>query len=94
MLGFEWDEDKARRNVEKHGVSFDEAKVVFDDPFAFIRYDERFDYGEERFVVIGMTSLNMLYVVAVDRDGPVRIISARKATKEETNVYFKAAHRR
>jgi uncharacterized protein len=91
---FEWDEDKARQNVIKHGVTFDEAKAVFSDPFAFMRYDDRFDYGEERFIVIGMSAAKVLYVVAVERDGPIRIISARKATKEEAHVYVKAAHGR
>jgi uncharacterized protein len=91
MLVFEWDEFKARQNIAKHGVSFDEAKAVFSDPFAFIRYDERFDYGEDRLIVIGMTASKVLCIVAVERDGPIRIISARKATKEEANVYYKTS---
>ncbi len=88
---FEWDDEKARQNIIKHGVTFDEAKAVFSDPFAFMRYDDRFDYGEDRFVIIGMSAAKVLYVVAVERDGPIRIISARKATREEADVYFKAA---
>lgn len=91
---FKWDEDKARQNIIKHGVTFDEAKAVFSDPFAFVRYDDRFDYGEDRFIVIGMSAAKVLVVVAVERDGPIRIISARKATKEEADVYFKAANGR
>jgi uncharacterized protein len=91
---FEWHDDKARQNFLKHGVTFDEAKAVFSDPFSFTRYDDRFDYGEDRLVIIGMSAARVLYVVAVERDGPIRIISARKATREEANVYFKAAHGR
>jgi hypothetical protein len=92
MLMFEWDEEKARRNVLKHGVTFDEAKAVFADPFAFMRYDDRHDYGEDRMVIIGMSAEKVLFVVAVERSGPIRIISARKATREEAGVYYKAAH--
>ncbi|MGL4636867.1 MAG: BrnT family toxin [Beijerinckiaceae bacterium] len=89
---FIWDQDKARQNILKHGIAFEEAKAVFSDPHAFIRYDDRFDYGEDRMVVIRLSAAKILCVVAVERDGPIRIISARKATKEEANVYFKAAH--
>ncbi len=92
MLRYGWDEAKARQNIIKHGIIFDEAKVVFSDPSVFMRYDDRFDYGEDRFVIIGMPAARVLYVVAVERDGLIRIISARKASKEEANVYFKAAH--
>ncbi|MGL5137807.1 MAG: BrnT family toxin, partial [Beijerinckiaceae bacterium] len=65
---FEWDDEKARQNLVKHGVTFDEAKAVFSDPFAYIRYDERFDYGEDRFFVIGMSVAKVLYIIAVERD--------------------------
>ena len=53
-LIFEWHTAKARANLDAHGVSFDLAKTVFKDPFAIERFDDREDYGEQRFVIIGM----------------------------------------
>ena len=53
-LEFEWDEAKAEANWRAHGVSFELARTVFSDPFAVERLDDREDYGEERFVIVGM----------------------------------------
>lgn len=89
MLEFEWDEEKARRNREKHGISFEEAKAVFRDPFALEFLDTRFDYGEERFITIGLSANGVLTVVNTQRDERVRLISARRATRGETDAYAK-----
>jgi uncharacterized protein len=60
---FEWDEDKAAKNYGKHGVTFKAARDVFNDPFAIEQIDERKNYGEERFIIIGMASGRLLTVV-------------------------------
>ena len=63
MLDFEWDDAKARSNLAKHGVSFVEAKEAFRDPFGLELFDDRFEYDENRFVLIAMTSDRCLTVI-------------------------------
>lgn len=88
---FEWDDAKARRNLLKHGVSFDEACRVFDDPNALIDEDLS-DPFEERWATTGFASGAVLFVVSTERDGSrVRIISARRASRHEENRYFRQA---
>jgi uncharacterized DUF497 family protein len=85
---FQWDDRKAASNFVKHGISFEMARSVFDDPLAIEKVDDREDYGEERIAMIGMTSGRLLYVVYAERAGAVRIISARGAEKHEQRAYF------
>ncbi|MGC4093058.1 MAG: BrnT family toxin [Polyangiaceae bacterium] len=87
---FEWDDEKARSNLEKHGVSFPEAATVFADPEAVYLDDGS---GTDRMVVIG-TSLRdrVLYVVHVERRRRDRIISARPAGRAERDVYESGEH--
>jgi uncharacterized DUF497 family protein len=85
---FEWNEVKAAENYAKHGVSFEMASLVFKDPFAIERFDNRQDYGEDRFILIGMAEGTLLTVVYTERNGQIRIISARQATKHEQDDYF------
>jgi uncharacterized DUF497 family protein len=87
-LRFTWDKPKAKNNYAKHGVSFDLAKGVFKDPFAVEFLDDRQDYGEERFVIIGMVDGHLLYVAYAERNEVIRIISVRRATKHEQEAYF------
>jgi uncharacterized DUF497 family protein len=88
-LKFEWDDAKAAANLRAHGVSFDLAKAVFNDPFATERLDDREDYGEERFVIVGRIEGNVLLFVAyTEREEQIRIISARRATQYEQDDYF------
>lgn len=95
-LEFEWHEAKAKANIRVHGVSFDLAKTVFKDPFAIERLDDRADYGEARFVMIGMAEGNILLLVAYTErkkrknrsDESIRLISARRATQYEQDDYF------
>jgi uncharacterized DUF497 family protein len=87
-LKFGWDKSKAKTNYAKHGVSFDLAKGVFKDVFAIEFLDDRQDYGEERFVIIGMVDRHILYVAYAERDDVIRIISARRATTHEEEAYF------
>jgi uncharacterized protein len=85
---FEWDEKKADANVAKHGVSFDEAVVVFGDPLGLTIRDELHSTDEERFVTMGMSARQRLLVVAhTDRRKRIRVISARAATARERRIY-------
>lgn len=82
---FEWDEAKARSNAAKHGVSFVEATTVFSDPQAVDAPDL---YDPEHFVIIGMSlSARVLFVVHATRGERIRIISARKASREQRRIY-------
>jgi uncharacterized DUF497 family protein len=85
---FEWDETKAAENYAKHGVSFELATEVFNDPFAIERLDDREDYGEDRFILIGSAEGAIHTVVYADRNDRIRMISARQATKREQDDYF------
>jgi uncharacterized DUF497 family protein len=85
---FEWNDQKALENLEKHGVSFGEATEVFYDPNAIEDYDISHSSEEVRFVIIGMSSRRLLFVVYAERDADlVRIVSARKANKAQQNLY-------
>ena len=89
-LEFEWHEAKAATNLRAHGVSFELAQTVFKDPFAVERLDDREDYGEERFVIIGTAEGEIvLFVAYSEREGRIRIISARRATQHEQDDYFR-----
>jgi len=89
---FEWDKNKEKTNIQKHGVDFTQASFVFADPFALSRFDDDHSDDEDRYVLLGK-SLNQTILVVVhtyrDKNGIefVRIISARKATKKEKKVY-------
>jgi len=81
---FEWDPDEAAKNLQKHGVSFEDASSVFGDPLAGTIPDPLHSTAEARLVTIGMTSGQRLVVVVhTDRKDRVRIISARRATRAE-----------
>ena len=84
-LLFEWDEEKEKKNIRKHGISFEIAAKVFMDPNRIEYYDDR-NYGEERYVLIGYSG-NVLSVSYTMRGDAHRIISARLATKEERRRY-------
>lgn len=86
---FEWDEDKAIANWQKHGVSFFQAIKAFDDHFATERFDARENYGESRINLIGMCDGVLLHVTYTERGERIRLISARKAQKHERNDYYR-----
>ncbi len=89
-MRFEWDPAKALANERKHNVSFDEAASVFGG-FYLKRFDARRDYGEPRFVALGLDSNGViLSVVYTARDESIRIISAWKASKHERETYTQA----
>lgn len=85
---FEWDDAKAASNLEKHGVSFGEARLVFQDPFAVELYDDRRDYGEDRYILIGMSAARLLVIAYTKREDRFRIISARRAEPNERRDYY------
>ena len=84
---FEWDDDKAAASVAKHGVAFGEARAVFGDMASFTREDSDGAYGEQRFVVVGFAGMRLIAVVYTEREGRIRIISARQASGHEQRQY-------
>lgn len=86
-MRFEWDEDKRLTNIRKHGIDFADAPAVFEGD-AVTMEDDRFDYGERRFVTLGLMTGRVVVVVHTERADVTRIISARKATKDEETSYF------
>lgn len=90
MIKFEWDTTKATSNKKKHGVTFEEAQSVFYDEFAIQFYDEDNSGSENRFLMLGFSDKARLLIVCHcerDQGNIIRIISARKATKNESNHY-------
>jgi uncharacterized DUF497 family protein len=89
-IKFDWDNTKAKSNLAKHKVSFEEAQSVFDDDLARLIPDPDHSEDEERFILLGLSySLKVLVVVHCyqDKDNIIRLISARKATKPESKIY-------
>jgi hypothetical protein len=86
-MSYEWDERKRRTNVKKHGIDFIDVPELFDSDVVILP-DERFDYGEPRFIAIGILKNLVVVVAYTERDQNIRIISARKATKNEQIYYF------
>jgi uncharacterized DUF497 family protein len=87
---FDWDDNKAESNKKKHGVSFAEAATAFSDPNAIEFLDAKNSEKEERWILVGLSARShVLLVVFVEREEKlIRIVSARKAVKEEMNQYF------
>ena len=86
-MRFEWDEAKNQINIRKHGIDFNDIPEVFNHPMLAMR-DDRADYGEERWISIGWIKILIGVVVYTERSRDViRIISARKATKQEAQRY-------
>jgi hypothetical protein len=88
-ITFEWDTQKGVSNLKKHGVSFEEAKTSFTDPFARLIPDPDHPEGEERFILLGTSIHSRLLIVChcVRANDTVRLISARKASPQERKAY-------
>lgn len=87
-MKFVWDESKATANMKKHGISFEEAKTVFENPLAVIFSDEAHSVEEFREIIVGHSQRNQLLLVAfTERQSSIRIISARLATRQEREDY-------
>jgi uncharacterized DUF497 family protein len=87
-MKFTWDEAKREANLVKHGLDFADAEIVFSGA-TFTFEDDRFDYGEQRFITIGMLYGKVVVIAHTERSDVIRIISMRKATKNEQKIYFK-----
>ena len=87
-LSFEWDENKAKSNLAKHGVSFQEASTVFGDPLSLTIPDPAHSQAEDRFIIIGHSHQRELLVVAhTERGDNMRVVSARRASRRERKTY-------
>jgi uncharacterized DUF497 family protein len=84
---FTWDESKRKSNLLKHGMDFIDAKAVFSGA-TFVFEDDRYSYGEQRFVTLGMLRNVVVVIAYTERNDRIRIISMRKATKNEQKIYF------
>lgn len=95
-MRFDWDDKKAETNIRKHGVTFDEAASVFEDPYARVIDDPDHSWEEERFIILGMSFQARELVVSHCLRGTngdvIRIISARRATRKETEQYWRYVH--
>jgi uncharacterized DUF497 family protein len=87
-MRFEWDEAKRRLNLRKHGIDFIGVEEAFEGATITVR-DERFSYGEERFVTFGLLEGRVVAIAHTESEDVIRIISARKATRHEEISYFK-----
>ncbi|WP_375497327.1 BrnT family toxin [uncultured Nostoc sp.] len=87
-MKFEWDKNKNQQNIQKHGISFEEATEIFNG-VVFTSIDERYDYEEIREISIGsIQGIVIITVAHTDRNGKIRLISARKATPKERRTYY------
>lgn len=82
-----WDEAKRDENLRKHGIDFIDAETLFEGPTVTLE-DNRFAYGEQRFVTFGVLDGRVLAVVHTEQDEDIRVISMRKATRREEQSYF------
>lgn len=87
-MKFDWDENKASSNLSKHGVSFEEAKTVFNDVLYVDFYDPDHSDDEERYLIVGESSRGRLLIVSyIERRDSIRLISARETTRPERETY-------
>ena len=91
-LQFEWDEEKEKRNIQIHHIDFETAAHVFSDDYRIEKYDGKHSIDEDRYKVIGAINEHLLIVVVIytmrQNDTVIRMISARKAEKEERDEYY------
>jgi hypothetical protein len=83
---YEWDDTKNRDNLSKHGLSFDDAETVFAGPCVTFE-DTRFDYGEPRFITLGLLDGRVVVIAHTQRSGATRVISMRKGNSREEKAY-------
>jgi len=86
-MQFEWDENKRRSNLAKHGVDFSDASKVFEGPTLTFE-DDRFAYSEQRFITMGLLQGNVVVVAHTESQNDVRVISMREGTKYEQVIFF------
>ena len=86
-MNFEWEDTKRKSNIKKHGIDFIDAPMIFSG-YTLTIEDDRYPYGEERFVTFGILDGRVVVVVHTETENSIRIISIRKATKYEEKAYF------
>jgi uncharacterized protein len=87
-MEFEWDKQKAKLNLLKHSISFEEAQTVFDDPLYVDFYDPDHSENEDRYIILGESSNSRVLLVSyTERGDKIRLISARQVTKQELIAY-------
>jgi uncharacterized DUF497 family protein len=86
-MRFEWDENKRKANIEKHGLDFLESEKIFENS-VFTITDDRYDYGEDRFFTLGVLSGRIVALSHPERNNAIRVISLRKANKYEQERYI------
>lgn len=86
-MKFTWDDQKRRANIRNHGFDFVDAEEVFEG-ITFTLPDDRFDYGEERFITLGLLRATVVVIAHAEKDDEIRVISMRKATRYEQKIYF------
>lgn len=91
---FEWSDAKDVLNIQNHGFSFSEILEVFDDPYLLTKYDEKHSDAEDRFISVGrVKGFVIVVVVHTERNGIIRVVSARKALKRERGIYYERIRR-
>ena len=85
-MKFEWDEKKRQANLEKHGIDFLEAEIIFSHPM-IVKPDRRRDYQEDRWAALGKLNTNVVYVAYAKRGENIRLISLRQANRKERKLY-------
>ena len=86
-MDFEWDDTKRKSNIKKHGIDFINAPTIFDG-YTLTIEDDRYDYGEERFITFGILEGRVVVVVHTENGDSIIIISIRRATRYEEKTYF------
>lgn len=92
-MGFEWDEDKRERNLQDHKIDFPTVTDLFDDPRKVVFSDDRKDYGERRYILLGFLRQKLYQVVFTWCGENIRIISARRAKRREKRIYDRLKNR-
>lgn len=92
-MAFVWDEEKRESNLAKHGLDLADAWLVFESPY-LERLDQRQNYGEDRWTLLGMLGAHVVFLVYSERRRDIRVISLRKATPQERRIYEQAVQNR
>ena len=88
-MQFEWDEAKRQTNLHKRRLDFADAEIIFSGA-TFMFEDDRFEYGEDRYIALGLLKGQVIVIAHTERNELIRIISMRKATKYEQQLYFQS----
>lgn len=86
-MDFEWDDNKRMTNLNKHGIDFEDVRIIFDGDTVTVE-DDRYNYGEQRLVTFGFLRRSIVSVTHTEYGDVIRVISARKATKHEQQLYL------